>query len=62
MDDPMVRSRLGRTNGTRPFGALDPKQEPLSFCRIHFHVSTLPVQFGPGMYILVSPVENRTLV
>jgi hypothetical protein len=49
MDDPMVRSRLGRTNGTRPFGALDPKQEPLFFCRIHFHVSTLPVQFGPGM-------------
>jgi|GEM_PF-6258846 len=31
MGDPMVRSRLGRTNGTRPFGALDPKQEPLFF-------------------------------
>jgi hypothetical protein len=31
MDDPMIRSRLGRINGTRPFGALDPKQEPLFF-------------------------------
>src|SRR5580704_7064231 len=31
MDDPMVRSRLGRTKGTRPFGALDPKREPLFF-------------------------------
>src|ERR1700757_2465305 len=33
MDDPMIRSRLGRINGTRPFGALDPKQEPLFFLR-----------------------------
>ena len=32
MDDPMIRSRLGRINGTRPLGALDPKQEPLFFC------------------------------
>ena len=35
MDDPMIRSRLGRINGTRPLGALDPKREPLFFCS-HF--------------------------
>jgi hypothetical protein len=33
MDDPMIRSRLGRINGTRPLGALDPKREPLFFLR-----------------------------
>jgi hypothetical protein len=28
MDDPMIRSRLGRITGTRPLGALDPKLGP----------------------------------
>jgi len=32
MDDPKVRPRLGRTDGSAAFGALDPKQEPLLFC------------------------------
>ena len=36
MDDPMIRSRLGRINGTRPLGALDPKREPLFFCCVEF--------------------------
>jgi hypothetical protein len=31
MDDPMIRSRLGRITGTRPFGALDTKPGPLFF-------------------------------
>jgi hypothetical protein len=31
MDDPMIRSRLGRINGTRPLGVLVPKQEPPPF-------------------------------
>src|SRR5580658_5143507 len=34
MDDPMIRSRLGRINGTRPFGALDPKPGPLLIFRL----------------------------
>ena len=28
MDDPMIRSRLGRIKGTRPLGVPDPKREP----------------------------------
>ncbi len=31
MDDPMIRPRLDRINGTRPLGALDPKPEPPPF-------------------------------
>src|SRR4029077_302476 len=31
MDDPMIRSRLGRIKGTRPFGAPDPKRGPPLF-------------------------------
>ena len=31
MDDPMIRSRLGRINGTRPLGTLDPKRGSPSF-------------------------------
>src|ERR1700683_3432491 len=42
MDDPMVRSRLGRANGTRPLEALDPKRgPPFFFWRdFRFEIST----------------------
>jgi hypothetical protein len=41
MDDPMIRSRLGRVTGTRPIGALDPKREPhIIFARLSFSVRT----------------------
>ena len=35
MDDPMVRSRLGRANGTRPLGPLIPSKGPSFFAQIN---------------------------
>ena len=49
MDDPMIRSRLGRINGTRPLGALDPKREPLFFRCVEFlPIRRLPKHLNPA--------------
>ena len=61
MDDPMIRSRLGRINGTRPLGALDPKQEPLFFC-VHFARLLLVGQFNCGRRLRCFFPPSMTIV
>jgi hypothetical protein len=55
MDDPMVRSRLGRTKRNAAFGALDPKRGPLFFCS--------PAAFNSefGVCVLSNAPERRCL-
>jgi hypothetical protein len=46
MDDPMIRSRLGRIKGTRPLRAPDPKRGPSSFLRLFFFPTRQAILFN----------------
>lgn len=66
MDDPMVRSRLGRAYGTRPLGALDPKRGPPPFscceCLAVREPANLPEQMPGREFRDIFPRMNPYLI